>query len=85
MRIGHLDHSEPDWVQSVLAAPADAMSLSAPCLAPGTPADLVIFKARAWTELFARPQSDRIVLRQGRAIDRALPDYSELDHLMRQT
>lgn len=85
VRIGHLDHSEPDWVQSVLAAPADAMSLSAPCLAPGTPADLVIFKARSWTELFARPQSDRIVLRQGRAIDRALPDYSELDHLMRQT
>ncbi|MGR3497079.1 cytosine deaminase [Citreimonas sp.] len=85
VRIGHLDHSEPDWVQSVLAAPADAMSLSAPCLAPGTPADLVIFKARSWTELFARLQSDRIVLRQGRAIDRALPDYSELDHLMRQT
>jgi cytosine deaminase len=26
---------------------------------------------------------DRIVLRAGQAIDRTLPDYSELDHLMR--
>jgi hypothetical protein len=25
----------------------------------------VIVKARSWTELFARPQSDRIVLRAG--------------------
>jgi cytosine/creatinine deaminase len=50
---------------------------------PGAPADLVIFKARSWTELFARPQSDRIVLRQGRQIDRTLPDYAELDDLMR--
>ncbi len=82
-RIGHLDHSDPDWVQSVLRAPARAMSLGAPSLVPGAPADLVIFRARSWTELFARPQSDRIVLRNGQQIDRSLPDYSELDHLMR--
>ena len=36
----------------------------------------------SWTELFARPQSDRIVLRAGRPIDRRLPDYAELDDLM---
>jgi cytosine deaminase len=83
VRIGHLDHSEPDWVQAVLGAPARAMSLDAPSLTPGAPADLVIYRARSWTELFARPQSDRVVLREGRAIDRTLPDYSELDHLMR--
>jgi cytosine deaminase len=82
-RIGHLDHSDPDWVQSILGAPARAMSLTPPSLAPGAPADLVIFRARSWTELFARPQADRIVLREGRPIDRTLPDYSELDHLMR--
>ncbi len=82
-RIAHLDHSAPDWVQSVLANPARACSLPAPSLAPGAPADLVIFRARSWTEVFARPQSDRIVLRAGCAIDRTLPDYAELDHLMR--
>jgi cytosine deaminase len=50
--------------------------------APGAPADLVLFKARSWTELLSRPQSDRVVLRAGRAIDRTLPDYAELDGIM---
>jgi cytosine/creatinine deaminase len=84
-RIGHLDHSAPDWVQSVLANPAKACGVPAPSLAPGAPADLVIFKARSWTELFSRPQSDRIVLRAGQQIDRTLPDYAELDDLMGPT
>ncbi len=81
-RIGHLDHTSDDWVRSVTTTPAGACGFDAPSLAPGAPADLVIFRARTWTELFARPQSDRIVLRGGRAIDRALPDYAELDDLM---
>ena len=80
-RIGHLDHSETDWTHAFTTNPAKACGWSGPDLAPGAPADLVIAKARDWTELFARPQHDRIVLRQGRAIDRSLPDYCELDHL----
>jgi len=81
-RIGHLDHSRDDWAEAFLTAPASACGLSAPSLAPGAPADLVICRARNWTELFARPQADRIVLRAGRAIDTILPDYAELDDLM---
>ncbi|MEL6915399.1 MAG: cytosine deaminase [Pseudomonadota bacterium] len=81
-RIGHLDHSEIDWIRSVLTAPAAACGFDAPSLAPGAPADLVICNARSWTELFARPQADRIVLRGGKPIDRTLPDYAELDPLM---
>jgi cytosine deaminase len=42
----------------------------------------VLFNARDWTELLSRPQSDRIVLRNGKAIDRTLPHYRELDTLM---
>lgn len=84
-RIAHLDHAEADWVQAFFAMPAQACGFPLPSLAPGAPADLVIFRARSWTELFARPQADRIVLRQGRAIDRRLPDYAELDHLMERT
>ena len=84
-RIAHLDHSADDWTHAFLTNPARALSLPAPSLAPGAPADLVILRARSWTEAFARPQSDRIVLRAGRAIDRTLPDYSELDHLMRHS
>lgn len=82
-RIGHLDHSDADWSRAFLSNPAAACGFEMPSLAPGAPADLVICKARSWTELFARPQSDRIVLRGGEQIDRTLPDYSELDHLMR--
>ena len=82
IRIGHLDHSGPDWTHAFATNPAAACGLPAPNLSLGAPADLVICKARSWTELFARPQSDRIVLRSGRAIDRTLPDYAELDHLM---
>ncbi|ALG89523.1 MULTISPECIES: cytosine deaminase [Actibacterium] len=82
-RIAHLDHTGTDWPHAFLTNPARACGFAAPSLAPGAPADLVICKARSWTELFARPQSDRIVLRAGQAIDRALPDYAELDDLMR--
>ncbi|MCD1627565.1 cytosine deaminase [Seohaeicola saemankumensis] len=80
-RIGHLDHSDPDWVQAFLGNPARACGFAAPSLAPGAPADLVITRARDWSELFSRPQADRIVLRGGRQIDRTLPDYAELDDL----
>jgi cytosine deaminase len=82
-RIGHLDHSADDWTHAFLSNPARACAFPHASLVPGAPADLVICRAREWTELFARPQSDRIVLRNGRAIDRTLPDYAELDHLMR--
>ncbi len=82
-RIAHLDHSDTDWVQSCIATPAASCGFAVPTLTPGAPADLTIFRAREWTELFARPQSDRIVLRGGSAIDRTLPDYAELDDLMR--
>jgi cytosine deaminase len=82
-RIAHLDHSATDWVQSVLTTPAALCGFPAPSLALGAPADLIIFRARTWTELFSRPQSDRMVLRAGKAIDRTLPDYAELDDLMR--
>jgi cytosine deaminase len=81
-RIGHLDHSGTDWVLSVLTSPARACGFQPPSLAAGAPADLVLFRARSWTEFFARPQSDRIVIRGGRQIDRQLPDYADLDPLM---
>ncbi|MDJ1015031.1 MAG: cytosine deaminase [Paracoccaceae bacterium] len=84
-RIGHLDHSDADWTHTFLKNPAKACGFDAPSLAPGAPADLVITRARDWTELFSRPQSDRVVLRGGKAIDTTLPDYSDLDHLMETT
>ena len=81
-RIAQLDHTDDDWVHAFLNNPADACGFDAPSLGPGAPADLVICSARDWTELFSRPQSDRIVLRNGTPIDTNLPDYAALDHLM---
>ncbi|NNL17444.1 MAG: cytosine deaminase [Boseongicola sp.] len=81
-RIGHLDHSDNDWTNAFTTNPSKALSIDLPSLTPGAPADLVICNARDWTELFSRPQSDRIVLRDGAKIDTTLPDYRDLDHLM---
>jgi cytosine deaminase len=81
-RIAHLDHSDFDWVKSFSQTPAEVCDFPDLSLAHGTTADLVIFNARNWNELYSRPQSDRIVLRNGIAIDRKLPSYSELDALL---
>jgi cytosine/creatinine deaminase len=83
VRMAHLDQPYGDWVASVTQIPASLMGL--PHLArlgPGQPADLILFRGRSYSELLARSQTDRIVLRQGRPIDTTLPDYSELDDLM---
>ncbi|MBX3569504.1 MAG: cytosine deaminase [Rhizobiaceae bacterium] len=82
-RIVHLDHPVGDWPMAVSATPAQVMGLHGwGRLTPGSKADFVIFKGRSWTELLSRPESDRIVVRAGRAIRRELPDYAELDDLM---
>lgn len=85
-RIGHLDHPEKEvfgWARAVGAVPAAVAGFDyAARVEAGAPADLVLFRARTWTELMSRPQSDRIVLRAGRPIDQTLPDYRELDDLV---
>lgn len=82
-RILHLDHPVGDWIDVVTQAPARMLGdASQGRLDPGGRADLVVFRARNWNELVARPGGPRTVLRGGRAIDRALPDYRELDDLM---
>ena len=85
-RILQFDHPQDmawDWVRAVGSAPAKHAGFTYKAvLEAGAPADLVLFRARDWTELNARPQMDRIVLRSGAAIDTTLPDYRELDDLM---
>ncbi|MEI5678136.1 MULTISPECIES: cytosine deaminase [unclassified Mesorhizobium] len=82
-RILHLDHPVSDWPKSVASSPAEVMRLDgADSISAGDAADFVIFKGRSWTELLSRPESDRIVVRDGKAIARELPDYAELDDLM---
>jgi cytosine deaminase len=83
VRAAHLDRPVGSWPAAITRTPADVMGL-APIgrIAVGAPADLILFDARGYSELLSRPQADRVVLRAGKPIDRTLPSYRELDHLM---
>jgi cytosine deaminase len=83
-RIAHLDHCERAWIGALTTTPAKVMGLDGSGrIAVGGPADLIVTRARTFNELLSRPQADRIVLVAGRQIDTTLPDYRELDYLMR--
>jgi cytosine deaminase len=84
VRILHLDHPAEPWAPALFSAPAAALGLTgAGALAAGRPADMILTRARSFTELFARPQADRAILRGGVALDAAPPAYAELDDLER--
>jgi cytosine/creatinine deaminase len=83
VRTVHLDMPYSDWISSVTRTPADLMKLPENGrIAVGLPADLVVFKARYFSELLSRSQHDRLVIRKGKTIDTTLPDYAELDDLL---
>jgi cytosine deaminase len=82
-RILHLDHPFAGWHRAATATPAEAMGMAdRGLLAVGAPADLVLFRARFMTELLARPQMDRAVIRAGRLLEASVPDYRELDQVV---
>ena len=81
VRILHLDYPFADWAPAVAALPAQAMGLDLGILRPGARADMILTRARDFPELLARPQSDRIVVRNGEALSATPPDYAELDML----
>lgn len=92
--LAHLDTApnEGAWAQIVSDAPAaaighapidDASGAPGSSFTAGAPADLILFPdARRLSELLARPQPDRIVLRQGRVQHSTLPAYRSLDDLV---
>lgn len=83
VRIAQLDHPFGDWAASVAATPAAACGFAGRGrVAVGAPADLVLFRARSMTELLARPQADRKILRNGKVLAAALPDFRELDSIV---
>jgi cytosine deaminase len=82
-RICHFDHPVGDWPNAMARTPAEIMGLEdCGTLAVGGPADMVLFRGRSWTEVLSRPESERVVIRNGTAIIRQIPDYAELDDLM---
>lgn len=80
VRILHLDHPIDDVARVVTTTPANILGRrDIGRIGAGLPADLVLFTARRWSEFLSRPQADRIVMRNGKGIDRRLPDYRDLD------
>ena len=82
VRIAHLDTPYANWIESVTTTPAQIMGLDLGKIISGKTADLIIFPARYFSELLARSQHDRIVIRRGKKISPELPSYRELDDLM---
>ena len=87
LTVGQLD-TAPDagtWAHIVSRSPAAALGAGRCEIAPGGPADFILFpSASKLTELLARPQGDRIVVRGGRVRSSALPAYCELEDLVRE-
>lgn len=82
MRLMHLDHPVGNWPATVLSDAADVIGKpDLGRITVGSPADLILFSARNWSEFGARPARDRLVIRRGRLIDAAPPDFDELDEL----
>ena len=83
IRMGHLEAAIGKWTAAVTKSPLHAMGLTqAGILKPGATADLIIFRGRTFSEMFARHQGDRVVIRNGNSIDTTPPDFRSLDYLM---
>jgi cytosine deaminase len=82
VRIAQLDSPLGGWVRSVTATPASVMGIEGGgVLREGVGADLILFRARNWSELLSRPGGPRLVVRGGRPVMDGPPDYRELDQL----
>lgn len=83
VRIAHLDHPLGGWARAVTATPAGVMGVpDVGMIRAGGRADLILFRARSWGELLARPAAPRQVIRDGVAVDSTPPDYRELDGVL---
>lgn len=82
VRIAQLDLPYGNWPKACCATPSAVMGMTdRGRIHVGGLADLVLFRGRTMSELLSRPQADRVVLRGGKAISTALPDYRELDEM----
>jgi cytosine deaminase len=83
VRVYQLD--DPIAQAAAMAGPIPADIIAEPSagrIAEGGPARLILFNARTMNEFMCRPQSDRIVVNQGRRVTEPLPDYAELDAVL---
>lgn len=78
VRIAHLDTPYEDWIASVCEIPAILMDLQhLGKIALQSSADLIVFEARYFSELFSRTRGDRILIRKGKIMANPLPKYRD--------
>jgi len=84
VRVFQIDLPLENALQMAAPMPADIIGASGQGrIAAGSAADFIILRARTMNEAMCRPQMDRTIVRHGKRVDDALPDYSELDGLNR--
>ena len=79
VRILHLDHPFADAPALAGPLPARIMGLDAGSIGAGRHADLMLFHAWSLDQVIARPQSDRLLLKNGRFRAIPLPGYDQLE------
>jgi cytosine deaminase len=84
VRIAQLDDPLGGWVRAITTTPAAVMGSNVGALGQGRGADFIVFRARSWSELLARPRGPRLVIRGGRPLTEGPPDYRELDSIARR-
>lgn len=82
VRALQLDDPVDRWLDTVTSTPAKMTGSSVPAIAPGEPADFIIFEGRSFSEVLARSETGRIVVVDGKPIETTLPPYSYLDSLV---
>ena len=79
VRIAHLDHPLTGAPALVSTIPASIGRFADHGrIAMGSPARFIVLNARTINEIVCRPQSDRVVIREGERIVAPMPEYSEL-------
>jgi cytosine/creatinine deaminase len=78
----HLDRPYGHWLPAICSTPAAIIgSEDAGLIQINQAANFILFTARRFSELLARPQTDRVVFNRGVVSDAALPPFSDLDSL----
>jgi cytosine/creatinine deaminase len=78
VRIIHLDHPHGDAPALAARVPGALMKVDHGVIRSGGPARFIVLNARSLNEVICRPHADRIVVTDGRRLERAVPDYDEL-------
>lgn len=80
IRILHFDHPLDQAPKLAAPAPAAAMKLKDHgTIRAGAPADFIVLNCRSLNQVVTRQHADRIVIKNGKALEAKAPSYEELD------